>query len=60
MDGKQSDRQACFRSASWPDRCRLWSREAPQVIVVALHSLSLQAVTQLERCDRGNMVGEAE
>lgn len=58
MDGKQSDRETCFCSA-WPDRDRLWSREAPQVIVVVPHFLSLQAVTQLERCDRGNMAGEA-
>lgn len=37
----------------------LWSREAPQVIVVVPHFLSLQAVTQPERCDRGNVAGEA-
>lgn len=58
MDGKQSDRQTCFCSA-WADRDKLWSREAPQVIVVVPHFLSLQAVTQLERCDQDNMVGEA-
>ncbi len=39
---------------------RLWSREAPQVIVVVPHFLSLQAVTQLERCDRENKAEEAE
>lgn len=32
---------------------RLWSREAPQVIVVVPHFLSLQDLTQLERCDQG-------
>lgn len=54
MDGKQSDRETCLCS-SWPDRDRPWSREAPQVIVVVPHFLSLQA--QLERCDQGNMAG---
>lgn len=46
-----------FRSA-WPDRDRLWAREAPQVIVVVPHLCASQAVTQLERCDQGNMAGE--
>lgn len=32
---------------------RLWSREAPQVIVVVPHFLSLLDLTQLERCDQG-------
>lgn len=37
---------------------RLWLREAPQVIVVRQHFLVLQAVTQLERCDQGNIAGK--
>lgn len=48
---KQSDRQTSFLTD------RLWSREAPQVIVVVPHFLSSQAVTQLERCDQLNMAG---
>lgn len=57
MDGKQSDRETCFCSA-WPDRDRLWSREAPQVIVVVPLLSFLQAVTKLERCDEGNTMKE--
>lgn len=47
-----------FFCSAWSERDRVWPREAPQVIVEVPRFLFLQAVTQFERCDEGNMAAE--